>query len=240
MRPRVLQISPYALAAVEAVAQGQAVSAGGVQELVIDGSFVVDGVAIMDEPRQVQFALSSDETARVFVITGTDLKGNLLIEALRGVDNTTVDTVNRFATVTSIKVDDDLVGVVEVGTGNIVSTGWLPLDYMVADFDVALGLTINPNHTASMTVELTLSNLLDRRGNAPTAGTSQHVRSEFELFFPEINIFDHDSMVALVASATGNLAFPVRAIRLKSNATLTGGPDGTVDLEVVQASPRTS
>ena len=240
MRPRVLQISPYSLAAVEAVAQGQAVSAGGVQELVLDGSFVVDGVAIMDEPRQVSFALSSDETARVFVITGTDSKGNLLIEALRGVDSTTTKTVNRFATVTSIKVDDDLAGVIEVGTSNLVETGWLPLDYMQTDFQVALGLTINAAHGADMTVELTLSNILDRRGNAPTAGTSQHVRSEFELFFPEINIFDHDTMVDLIASATGNLAFPVRAIRLTSNARLTGDAGDPVDLEVVQASPRTS
>ncbi len=236
MRPRVLQISPYSLAAVEAVAQGQAVSAGGVQELVLDGSFVVDGVAIMDEPRQVSFALSSDETARVFVITGNDSKGNLLIEALPGVDTATTQTVNRFATVTSIKVDDDTAGVVEVGTGNIVSTGWLPLDYMVADFDVALGLTINANHTADMTVDLTLSNILDRRGNAPTAGTSQHVRNEFGLIFPEIYIFDHDTMFDLVASATGNLAFPVRAIRLTSNARLTGDAGDPVDLEVVQSS----
>lgn len=236
MRPRVLQISPYSLAAVEAVAQGQAVSAGGVQELVLDGSFVVDGVAIMDEPRQVSFALSSDETARVFVITGADSKGNLLIEALPGVDTATTQTVNRFATVTSIKVDDDLVGVVEVGTGNIVSTGWLPLDYMRTDFQVALGLTINANHTADMTVDLTLSNILDRRGNAPTAGTSQHVRNEFGLVFPEINIFDHDTMFDLVASATGNIAFPVRAVRLTSNGQLTGDAGDPVDLEVVQAS----
>lgn len=235
MRPRVLQISPYSLALVEAITQGQAVNSGGVQELNIDGSFVVDGVAIMDEPRQVRFALSSDETARVFVITGTNSKGNLLIEALRGVNNTTVDTVNRFATVTSIKVDDDLAGVVEVGTGNIVSTGWLPLDYLRENFKVALGLTINANHTADMTVELTLSNILDRRGNDPTAGTSQHVRSEFELFFPEINIFDHDTMVNDVASVTGNIAFPVRAVRLTSNARLTGDAGDPVDLEVVQA-----
>lgn len=236
MRPRVLQISPYSLALVEAITLGQVVVGGGVQELPINGSFASGGVATMDEPRQVQFALSSDETARVFVITGTDSKGNLLIEALRGVNNTTVDTVNRFATVTSIKVDDDLAGVVEVGTGNIVSSGWLPLDYLRTDFQVALGLTINAAHTADMTVELTLSNILDRRGNAPTAGTSQHVRSEFELFFPEINIFDHDTMVALVASATGNLAFPVRAIRLTSNVRLTGDAGDPVDLEVVQSS----
>jgi hypothetical protein len=235
MRPRVLQISPYSLALVEAITQGQAVNSGGVQELNIDGSFVVDGVAIMDEPRQVVLALSSDETARVFVITGTDSKGNLLIEAVRGVDSANATTVNRFATVTSIKVDDDLAGVVEVGTGNIVSTGWLPLDYLRENFKVALGLTINANHAADMTVDLTVSNILDRRGNDPTAGTSQHVRSEFELFFPEINIFDHDTMFDLVASATGNIAFPVRAVRLTSNARLTGDAGDPVDLEVVQA-----
>ncbi len=236
MRPRVLQISPYSLAADEAIVLGQVVVGGGVQELPINGSFAVDGVATMDIPRQVTLVLSSDETARVFVVTGTDSKGNLLIEAVRGVDSATAKTVNRFATVTSIKVDDDLAGVIESGTSNLVETGWLPLDYMRTDFQVALGLTINANHVADMTVELTLSNILDRRGNDPTAGTSQHVRNEFGLIFPEINVFDHDTMVALSASATGNLAFPVRAIRLKSNVRLTGDAGDPVDLEVVQSS----
>lgn len=236
MRPRVLQISPYALALVEGVALVQQPAAGGIQELTIDGSLATNGVATMDEPRQVVFTLSSDETARVFVITGTDSKGNLLIEALRGVDSTTVKTVQRFATVTSIKVDDDTAGVVEIGTSNLVETGWLPLDYMRTDFQVALGLTINAAHAADMTVELTLSNILDRRGNDPQPQVGSWLGSEFDLFFPEINVFDHDTMVALTASETGNLAFPVRAIRLKSNVRLTGDAGDPVDLEVVQSS----
>ncbi len=239
MRPRVLNIAPYDAGDIDGIAEVQIATAGGIQELVLDGLLVVDNVAILDIPRQVTLDFNDDERARVLVVTGTDAKGNQLVEAVQGVDTDITSTVRAFKTVTSIKVDDDLVGNIEAGTGDIVSTNWLPLDYMVADFDVALGITIPLGFTADLTVELTLSNILDRRGNAPTAGTSQHVRNEFGLFFPEINIHDHDSMVNVIADVTGNLAFPVRAIRLKSNAVLTG-TGRAVDLEVVQASPRTS
>jgi hypothetical protein len=239
MRPRVLSIAPYVVGDNDAVALVQTPAAGGVQELTINGTLATGGVATMDIPRQVTLTFNDDDRARVFVVTGTDSKGNQRVEAVQGVDTSTTSTVMPFATVTSIKVDDDTVGNVQAGTGTVVSTGWLPLDYMVADFDVALGITVPLGFTADLTVELTLSNILDRRGNAPTAGTSQHVRDEFGLFFPEINVFDHDSMVNIVADTTGNLAFPVRAVRLKSNATLTG-TGRAVDLEVVQASPRTS
>lgn len=236
MRPRVLTISPYAFSDSDAIATNQTPSAGGVQELVLDGAFVTDGVATMDFRRQVRIASNSNSSARVFLVEGTDEKGNFRSEAVQGPDSGGVETVQAFTTVTSVKIDDDDGGQLVVGTATIVSTNWLPLDYMVADFDVAMAIAVGAA-TADLTVELTLSNILARRGNDPQPQVGSWLGSEFDLFFPEINIHDHDSMVNVTADVTGNLAFPVRAIRLKSNAVLTGDD---VSLEVVQASPRTS
>lgn len=236
MRPRVLTISPYAFSDSDAIATNQTPSAGGVQELVLDGAFVTDGVATMDFRRQVRIASNSNSSARVFLVEGTDEKGNFRSEAVQGPDTGGVETVQAFTTVTSVKIDDDDGGQLVVGTATIVSTNWLPLDYMVADFDVAMAIAVGAA-TADLTVELTLSNILARRGNDPQPQVGSWLGSEFDLFFPEINIHDHDSMVNVTADVTGNLAFPVRAIRLKSNAVLTGDD---VSLEVVQASPRTS
>lgn len=241
MRPRVLNISPYSVADIDAIATVQTPGAGGVQELTLDGVLVTGGVAIMDFPRQVTLDFNDDDRARVLVVTGTDSKGNQLVEAVHGVDTDITSTVMAFTTVTSIKIDDDSVGNIEAGVGAVVSTNWLPLDYLVRDFQVALGITVHAAVVADVTVELTLFNLLARRGNDPQPQVGSWLGSEFGLFFPDEiqgnetrHIFDHDSLVNVTADQTGNLAFPVRAIRLTSNAVMTGGAAG-VDLEVVQA-----
>lgn len=231
MRPRVLTISPYAAADVDFVAVAQTPAAGGIQELTLTADPVV-----MDFRRQVVIASAANDSGRVFLVTGTDEKGNQKVEAVAGPNTGSVSTVQAFTTVTSVKVDDDTLGAITVGTGTVVSSNWLPLDYLVTDFQVALGLSVG-GATADLTVELTLSNILDRRGNTPQPTVAHWFGSEFDLAFPEITVFDHDSLVNIAADATGNIAFPVRAIRLKSNAVLTVDD---VQLEVIQASHRSS
>ncbi len=235
MRPRVLTISPYAAADVDAVALTQD-QATREFPFSINGVFATDQVATMDFRRQVVITSAADDSGRVFLVEGTDEKGNFRSEAVAGANAGAVSTVQAFTTVTAVIPDAGTAGAVEIGTADIISSNWLPLDYMVADFDVAMAIAVGAA-TADLTVELTLSNILARRGNDPQPQVGSWLGSEFDLFFPEINIHDHDSMVNVTADVTGNLAFPVRAIRLKSNAVLTGDD---VSLEVVQASPRTS
>ncbi len=232
MRPRVLNISPYAATDPDAVATSQTPAAGGRQALTLDGAFASDGVATMDFRRQVVITSAADDSARRFLVKGTDKKGNFRSEAVDGPDTGTVSTVQAFTTVTSVEVDDDTAGAIQVGTLTIVSSNWLPLDYLRTDFQVAMGIAIGAA-TADLTVELTLSNILARRGNDPQPQVGSWLGSDFDLLFPTVNVFDHDSLVNVAADTTGNLAFPVRAIRLKSNAVLTGDD---VSLEVVQAS----
>lgn len=231
MRPRVISISPYAAADADAVATSQTPAAGGIQELTIDGAFATGGVATMDAPRQAVITSAGDDTGRVFVVTGTDAKGHGIVEAVAGANAGTATTVRAFNTVTSVKVDDDTAGAVQVGTGAVVSTDWFPVDYLQPDFQIGLSLIIGGALTPDFDVELTLDNVLDYQGNDPVPTRGQWVASEFDRFHPPVTAVDHDTLVTVVADATGNVAFPVRAIRLVSNQVFTVD---TVQLNIVQ------
>ena len=254
MRPKKLQITPYDATDVDAICLTQTPSAGGIQELIINGTLETGGVAILDIPRQVSIEFSGDDIAQTIVVTGTDAKGNLLVEAVAGRDTTDNRTTHRFATVTSVKIDNDAEASLQVGTApnDIVSTEWMPLDYLQTDFRVALGISFANTVTGDVTVELTLFNILDYQGWDVVPGRGQHVRSEFERYFPDHigglhndanaqrHIFDHDSLVNVTDDATGNIAFPVRAVRMTSNSQMIGGSATSpgVELEVIQASHR--
>jgi hypothetical protein len=142
-------------------------------------------------------------------------------------------TVQAFATVTEILIDQDSAGAIEVGTTTIVSTSWFPMDYIRNPVNVSMVITIGG--ATDVTVELTLSNLMSRRGNDPLPTVGHHVGSKFKLIYPVVNAIDHDTLVNIAANTSGNIAFPVTALRLTSNAVVVTDP---VLLEVVQAGHR--
>lgn len=175
-------------------------------------------------------------TGNRFLIKGQDSKGNARIESVVGAAAAaTAESGHVFSRIDSIVPEFSGDGLVEVGTITVVPSPWLPLDYLREDFKVALALAFGAAVSADLTVELTLSNILDRRGNAPLSTVGQHFGSEFDLLFPTINIHDHDTLVNQLADATGNINWPVRAVRLKSNGVFTVD---TVSLEVVQSAHR--
>ncbi len=229
MRPNVLQIDPYAVTDVDAVALAQTPAAGGEQALTIIG-----GVFTMDTPRQVSIVSADDETARVFLITGTRRDGKQVVEAIVGVDTGTVTTEQAFATVTEILVDDDTTGAVSAGIVTVVSTSWFPMDYIRNPVNVGLNVIIG-GATADLTVELTRSNLLSRRGNDPQPTVGTHLGSKFKLIYPVVNAFDHATLVNVTADEAGAIASPLTALRLTSNAVVV---TASVFLEVLQAGHR--
>lgn len=233
MRQSVLQIDPYAVTDVDSIAASQTPAAGGEQALAIDGAFASGGVATLDTPRQVVFTFAADETGQSFLVTGTSRKGSQVVEAVAGTA-ASATTVQAFATVTEILIDQDSAGAIEVGTATVVRTSWYPIDYIRNPVNVGLALTVGAA-VADLTVELTLSNLLSRRGNDPQPTVGHHLGSKFKLIYPVVNAIDHDSLVNVTADQSGNIAFPVTALRLVSNAALT---TAEVFLEVLQAGHR--
>lgn len=229
MRPRILRISPYETTDPNGISTSQTPNAGGVQELTITGAFASGGIATMQgNPRQVLLTFAASEAARKFIITGTNAKGNLMQEALAGAAST-AKTIQAFTTVTSIKIDDDSAGAIEAGSDTVVWTNWVPLNYQATDFQVSMGFDVGAAaSTPDFTVELTLSNILREQGNL---ATKPRYLSEFDRVFPPHTVFSHSTLVGMAADATGNLDFPVIAIRLKSNGVFT---TGGVSLEIVQ------
>ncbi len=234
MRPNVISISPYATADPDEVCLSQTPAAGGIQNLTINGASASGGVATFDFRRQVFFTFAADESARRFVVEGSDLKGNQIVEAVAGAA-ATAQTVRAFTTVTRVTIDGDSAGAIQVGSGptTIVTTSWFPVDYL-QDFKIGLGLNIPAGTlTPDFTVELTLSNLLAWRGNDPLPVVGSWVGSEFDRVHPDATPVDHDTLVNVTATGvtSGNVAFPIRALRLVSNTLFTVN---SVELEIVQ------
>lgn len=235
MRPRVLTLAPYIAADADVVAASQTPAAGGIQELTLISSPVT-----LDIPRQIAITPVGNESGRVFSIRGTDSKGNQILEAVAGGNAAVTSTVRAFATVDRVLVDDDTAGAVEIGTaGTVVSTNWFPLDYL-RDFAVTLALNIPTGTlTPDFTVELTDSNLMDYQGNDPVPGRGQHAagiggEGQFSRSLAFITPFDHDTLANVTAASgvtSGNIAYPVRALRLTSNTLFTVN---SVSLEIVQ------
>jgi len=232
MRPRILRISPYETTDPNGISLSQTPIAGGNQELTITGAMASGGIATLQgNPRQVLATWAGDDDTRKLIITGTDAKGNFMQEAIAGADTGTTKTVKAFTTVTSVLIDEDTDGAVQIGTDTVIWTNWFPLNYLAQNFEVAMGFDVGAAaSTPDFSVELTLSNILREQGNL---ADKPRYLSEFDRIFPPHTVFSHSTMVNMAADTTGNLDFPVMAIRLKSNGVFT---TGGVSLEILQGS----
>src|SRR4051812_37218667 len=70
--------------------------------LTLDGAFVTAGVATLDIPRRVIITSAADDTAKSFVITGTDRYGNVISETLIGANTAAATSVRDYKTVTGV------------------------------------------------------------------------------------------------------------------------------------------
>jgi hypothetical protein len=98
----------------DGVCQSQTPAAGGSQDLTINGAQASGGVASFDAGRLITIASASDDSARTFTITGTDVNGDAQTEVIAG-PATTVTGTKYFKTVTTVNVDDDTAGAITVG-----------------------------------------------------------------------------------------------------------------------------
>lgn len=104
----------------DGIAASQKPAAGDEQTLTIAGVYASAGVATLDVPRRVTITSDGDDSGRTFIVTGTDEFGNAIAETIDGPNSTTVTSMNYFATVTEVAIDDDSTGNLTVGTGSAV------------------------------------------------------------------------------------------------------------------------
>ena len=129
-QPRGLPVVPMGFEAygnvaaidVDGVATSQTPAAGTAdQELVLDGVFVTDGVAtIPNLARTLTITAAANDSARTFTITGFDINGDPMVENVAGPNATSLESQRAWGQVTSITVDADTAGAIQVGDGVVI------------------------------------------------------------------------------------------------------------------------
>jgi hypothetical protein len=124
MRPLVITAGPFAAADADGIAQAQKPAA----TFTLNGALVSGGIAQLGAMRRVLFTTVADETGVTFTVTGTNRAGDVLSEAVAGVNNTTTYTALDFYTVTGVTASATPTGNVTVGTNGVGGSPWARLD----------------------------------------------------------------------------------------------------------------
>ena len=98
------------------VAASQTPAAGTAdQDLLINGTGVVDGVGILSFCGRVSITAAANESARTFTILGRDANGRPQAEEIAGPNTTTSEGVKHFTKIDRVIVDADTAGAITVG-----------------------------------------------------------------------------------------------------------------------------
>jgi hypothetical protein len=149
MRPITVTAGPLAAADADGIAQAQQPAA----TFTLNGALVANGVAQLGAPRRVLITTTANETGVTFTVTGTNRAGDVLSEAVTGVNNTSTYTDLDFFTVTSVTNSAALAGNVTIGTNGIGGSPWVRFDEY-APHGVAIQCTVSG--TVNYTVQQTL------------------------------------------------------------------------------------
>lgn len=149
MRPITVTVGPLAAASVNAICTSQTPSAG---PLTLNGSTVVNGVAVLDKPRRVLFTFAADESANTFTLTGTNWSGSPISEVVAGTATTAVSLLD-YATVTSITISGNAAGAIQVGTNGVAGSRWVRIDEWALP---QTAIQANASGTVNYTVQQTL------------------------------------------------------------------------------------
>lgn len=211
----------------DGIAADQAIAGGA---LTLDGVLVSGGVAELGPQRKVILTpgAGDDLTGIIFTIVGTDDQGHNLTEDIDGLDDTVMQSVLDYATVTSVSAD--VAGgageTVSVGTNDVGAGPPIPMDQYVPDFSVTLAAILRSG-AADYTVQFTMDDVF----NAYNEDTNQtRFMNGASPGRPDLIVWwDHSTMTGQSASSKGILTEPVKAVRL-----LTNSGTGEVELQVIQ------
>ena len=140
----------------DGIAASQTPAAGGEQSLTLAGNPPVTML--------VDITSAGNDSARTFVVTGTDRYDEVISETVNpGPNSGTVQTTKQFKTVTSITVDDDTAGAITVGWAAVVYSRWLPLETTFKQIEVGVGVDVTG--TVDFDLEYTLRGIQGRENN---------------------------------------------------------------------------
>jgi hypothetical protein len=97
---------------------------------------------------------TGNESAKTFVITGTNLTGNVVSESLTGPNATTAFSVIDYKTVTSITISATAAAALTVGTNTVASSAWVRLDeYAPPSTSIQCVVSGTANYTVQQTLD---------------------------------------------------------------------------------------
>lgn len=187
--------------------------------LTLDGALTSGGTFTSADGlgRRVQITDTAtvDQSGATFTVTGTDVQGNAISEAITGPGSgATVTSTYYFYTISSVAIASGAAcGTVDMGTADEAVSAWKPLDWRQLPFEVSIAANISG--TINYGVQHTLDNIL-ADGAVET--------SVFSL--------DHSDFQSKTVDYDGNYDFPVSAIRMVINSFTNGA---TVSATVLQA-----
>lgn len=100
------------------------------------------GTTTLDTARRVLITSGGDDSARTFLVSGTDITGNPISESVAGTNASTSYTAQDFATVTSIKPSGAVATTVKVGT-NAIASRMVRMDDYAANAQAALAVVVS-------------------------------------------------------------------------------------------------
>ena len=187
---------------------------GGAADLTLDGALVSGGVATMAEAQIVSIEGTGNNSGITFTITGTNAEGKTIAQAVTGANNGTAVSTFYYKSITQIAASGAVTGNVEIGplAANGAVTPVHVVNWVQTPFNMAMFVDITG--TVTYTVEHTEGDPQSTYTNSYSTDTKWR---------------DTTGLTSLTADNEGNIAFPVRAVRLK----LASGT-GTTSFTVLQ------
>lgn len=183
-------------------AESQTPAAGGAQALTLTSSLT------NTYAQHILVTCAGADAARTFTVVGTDRYGNAITEVIAGSNGGTTTGTKNFASVTSVTVDDDTAGAVEVGIAASGEGPWIPLNWRGGDIGVVCEISGSPNYGLELTND-----------DVQAAGFLED----------DAPAIQHATLTNESTNQLGAITEPFRACRLELNAA------GTVTATLVQA-----
>lgn len=147
MRPVTSTVGPLTAASANNIALSQTPGAAGA--LTLNGSTVVNGIAVLDHARRV--LITTADTTHTFMVTGTTPTGTVISEVV-GPISTSGFTTQDYLTVTSVTINAAATAAVTVGTNGVASTPWVRLDEWAS---ASVSIQCNTSGTVNYSVQAT-------------------------------------------------------------------------------------
>ena len=174
--------------------------------------------------QQVTIISTGNISNRTFVVSGTDVQGNVISETITGPNNATVTTVNYFASVTGVTISGAAAAAITMGNAATAVSPMYVVDGESNPVSIGFGtilVTGTPTWTVQHTFDDVLSTGLPNKSGPGTTAYSPGATTN--------TWFNHPFVVGATANSDGNYAFPVAAVRLQLSAA------GTARIQLFQS-----